>query len=78
MKHSIRINGVVKEIACELGSGILDKNGREIFEGDIVRICYNLYIPFLVLIENGVFVLNKKPLKEYATTDLEIVGHVDD
>ena len=32
MKHNIRINGEVKEIDCELGSGILDKNGREFFE----------------------------------------------
>ena len=38
MKHNIRINGEVKEIDCELGSGILDKNGREIFEGDKVKI----------------------------------------
>ena len=37
MKHRIRINGQVKEIDCELGSGILDKNGREIFEGDTIR-----------------------------------------
>ena len=37
MKHNIRINGEVKEIDCELGSGILDKNGREIFEGDKVK-----------------------------------------
>ena len=36
MKHRIRINGEVKELDCELGSGILDKNGREIFEGDKV------------------------------------------
>ena len=38
MKHNIRINGEVKEIDCELGSGILDKNGREIFFGDKVKI----------------------------------------
>lgn len=38
MKHNIRINGVVKEIDCELGSGRLDRNGREIFEGDIVYV----------------------------------------
>ena len=37
MKHSIRINGEVKEIDCELGSSWFDKNGREIFEGDIVK-----------------------------------------
>lgn len=37
MKHNIRINGQVKEIDCELGSGILDKHGREIFEGDKVK-----------------------------------------
>lgn len=30
MKHRIRINGEIKEIDCELGSGILDKHGREI------------------------------------------------
>ena len=27
MKHRIRINGEVKELDCELGSGIFDKNG---------------------------------------------------
>jgi len=36
MKHNIRINGSVKEIDCELGSGIFDMHGREVFEGDIL------------------------------------------
>ena len=36
MKHKIRINGEVKELDCEIGSGICDKTGREIFEGDKV------------------------------------------
>lgn len=36
MKHTIRINGQVQELDCELGSGIKDKYDVEIFEGDIV------------------------------------------
>lgn len=35
--HNIRINGEIKEINCELGSGQFDNNDREIFEGDIVK-----------------------------------------
>lgn len=38
MKHRIRINGEVQEFDCELGSQVYDCNGREIFEGDIVKI----------------------------------------
>ena len=38
MKHRIRINGEVKQIDCEIGSHVYDCNGREIFEGDIVKI----------------------------------------
>ena len=37
MKHNIRINGQVQEFDCEIGSGKLDKNGREILEGDRIR-----------------------------------------
>ena len=38
MKHNFRINGEVKTMNFELGSGILDKNGKEIFEGDKVNV----------------------------------------
>lgn len=41
MKHNIRINGQVQEMDFELGSGIFDKNGREIFEGDIVKVTFD-------------------------------------
>ena len=37
MKHSIRINGEVKEIDCELGSSRFDKHGREIFVNDRLK-----------------------------------------
>ena len=41
MKHNIRINGQIQTLECELGSGIFDKNGREIFEGDKIK--FNIY-----------------------------------
>lgn len=43
MKHNFRINGEVKTMNFEFGSGILDKHGREIFEGDTVKICGKEY-----------------------------------
>lgn len=46
MIHNVRINGEVKEIDCELGSGVLDKNGIEIFEGDTVVITQKPHFKF--------------------------------
>ena len=37
MKHTIRIKGDIKTVDCELGSGVFDKHGKEIFEGDIIK-----------------------------------------
>ena len=47
MNHNIRINGEVKTVDCELGNGIFDLNGREIFEGDLIKNpLFNLADPF--------------------------------
>jgi len=71
MKHNIRINGEVKEIDCELGSGILDKNGREIFEGDRVK----LILPYYGIERyvGNTFWFGGKELNEYDSDELEIV-----
>ena len=86
MKHSIRqhiINAQgfkttkVIKVEGELGSGILDKNGREIFEGDIVEI-ENFCFTYTVLFKNGVFTLGRELLKDYLSKELEVVGHTED
>lgn len=72
MKHNIRINGEVKEIDCEFGSGILDKHGREIFEGDNVELFDEIYT-----FEMDMFYLGFYPINEYYSENMEIVGHVE-
>lgn len=38
MKHTIRQHGQLTQIDCELGSGLIDKNCKEILAGDIVKV----------------------------------------
>lgn len=84
MKHNIRINGEVKEIDCELGSGILDRSGREIFEGDKLRYIAKVNEIFegAVQLKDSEFVVDGITFIEYLSlsamrsNQMEIIGHV--
>lgn len=85
MKYSIRqrvldpVTGLmvtkVEFVNGELGSGVYDRNGREIFEGDIVKI---RDAEERTTFEDGSFFINDRPIWRLKSSDLEIVGHVDD
>ena len=85
MKYSIRqrvldpVTGLmvtkVEFVNGELGSGVYDRNGHEIFEGDIVKI---RDAEERTTFEDGSFFINDRPIWRLKSSDLEIVGHVDD
>lgn len=100
MKHSIRqrvldpVTGLmvtkIETVNGELGSGIVDKNGREIFEGDIIQFTngsqytvkfingsqYTVKFNYSSFVAtNGWRVHDLAALK---TSEAEIIGHVDD
>ncbi|MBR1645223.1 MAG: hypothetical protein IJ774_05840 [Selenomonadaceae bacterium] len=93
MKHSIRQRVIneyglpvtkIETVTGELGSGIFDKNGKEIFEGDrvVVKQYPNLKMP--VSFSEGEFYGaissdgRRTALATHQSKDLEIVGHVGD
>lgn len=89
MKHNIRQRVInqyglpvtkVESVNGELGSGILDKNGKEIFEGDKVKFRDSIgYVVF----HDGNFILdNNRDLNDLLSGvvfdgSLEIVGNGD-
>lgn len=92
MKHSIRqrvldpVTGLkvtkIETVNGELGSGIVDCNDKEIFEGDKVEIYFIKDEPqkHIVAFIDGNFKLVSTDvfLDEIAQLDIEVIGHVDD
>ncbi len=91
MKHTIRqrvldpVTGLmvtkVETVNGELGSGLYDRNSKELFEGDIVSVLEHKH-PFTVTFEDGKFWMDNGRMKCYLTyfreSKLEVIGHVDD
>ena len=75
MKHNIRINGEIKEIDCELGSGHCDDNGNEIFEGDCVQATFRGFTWFFrAHFKHGAIYIGENTIIDILNYGLEIVN----
>lgn len=89
MKHSIRQHVInsqglkttkIIKVDGELGSGLCDCHGKEIFDGDKVEfyIAPDEKCTDTVSFCNGGCFIRDLPLYVIEALDIEIVGHVDD
>lgn len=77
MKHNIKLpDGTIKAVDCKIGSGVFDRNGKEIFESDRVKLAGEGV--FSVAFVDGALVIGDYYLDGIRPNYIEVVGHDDD
>lgn len=76
MLHNIKLSdSSIQSIDCRYGSGWHDKHGKEVFEGDIVRLWNSNDHVFVV---DSDWFVGRLTLSEIDPSSIEIIGCEDD
>ena len=71
-----------KDLIVQLFTGVLDKNGKEIYEGDIIRLIDKITLDGIVSFIAGMFVLDfpdqtdSGPIGFLETLGMEVIGNI--